>query len=109
MPKYNKGWNLNSALQHLTIFDIGLRLKVVSLNQSFSQPNWTYQGDRQSNQHQPIGHHQHQLVAFKAVGGLNVGWGDCREFNQNLNLWETKQIEKTHAKKNNYMHKTIFT
>ena len=22
----------------------------------------------------------------------------CREFNQNSNLWETKQIEKTHAK-----------
>ena len=33
----------------------------------------------------------------------------CREFNQNLNLWETKQIEKTYAKENNHMHKTIFT
>ena len=22
----------------------------------------------------------------------------CREFNHNFNLWETKQIEKTHAK-----------
>ena len=33
----------------------------------------------------------------------------CREFNQNLNLWETKQIEKTHAKENNHTHKTIFT
>ena len=22
----------------------------------------------------------------------------CREFNQNSNLWETKQIEKTHVK-----------
>ena len=33
----------------------------------------------------------------------------CREFNQNSNLWETKQIEKTHAKENNHTHKTIFT
>ena len=33
----------------------------------------------------------------------------CREFNQNLNLWETKQIEKIHAKENNHTHKTIFT
>ena len=82
---------------------------MVSLNQSFSQPNWTYQGDGQSKQHQPTGYHQHQLVAFRAVGGLNVGWGDCGEFNQNLNLWETKQIEKTHVKENNYTHKTIFT
>ena len=32
-----------------------------------------------------------------------------REFNQNPNLWETKQIEKTHAKENNHTHKTIFT
>ena len=34
----------------------------------------------------------------------------CREFNQNSNLWETKQIEKTHAKeKNNHTHKIVFT
>ena len=33
----------------------------------------------------------------------------CREFNQNSNLWETKQIEKTHVKENNHTHKTIFT
>ena len=35
----------------------------------------------------------------------------CRELHWNPNLWEAKQIEKTHAKekKNNYMHKTIFT
>ena len=33
----------------------------------------------------------------------------CREFNQNPNLWEIKQIEKTHAKENNHTHKTIFT
>ena len=34
----------------------------------------------------------------------------CREFNQNPNLWETKEIEKTHTKeKNNHTHKTIFT
>ena len=33
----------------------------------------------------------------------------CREFNQNSNLWETKQIEKTHVKENNYTYKTIFT
>ena len=33
----------------------------------------------------------------------------CREFNQNSNLWETKQIKKTHAKENNHTHKTIFT
>ena len=33
----------------------------------------------------------------------------CREFNQNSNLWETKQKEKTHAKENNHTHKTIFT
>ena len=33
----------------------------------------------------------------------------CREFNQNPNLWEIKQIEKTHAKENNRTHKTIFT
>ena len=33
---------------------------------------------------------------------------DCREFNQNLNLWETKQIKKTHVKENNHTHKTIF-
>ena len=32
----------------------------------------------------------------------------CREFNQNFNLWETKQIEKTHVKENNHTHKTIF-
>ena len=32
----------------------------------------------------------------------------CREFNQNSNLWETKQIEKTHAKENNHTYKTIF-
>ena len=31
--------------------------------------------------------------------------GLYREFNQNSNLWETKQIEKTHAKENNHMHK----
>ena len=35
--------------------------------------------------------------------------GRCREFNQNPNLWETKQIEKTHAKENNHTHKAIFT
>ena len=35
---------------------------------------------------------------------------DCREFNQIPNMWETKQIEKTHAKeKKNHTHKTIFT
>ena len=34
----------------------------------------------------------------------NVG-----NFNQNSNLWETKQIEKTHVKENNHTHKTIFT
>ena len=33
----------------------------------------------------------------------------CREFNQNSNMWETKQIKKTHAKENNHTHKTIFT
>ena len=33
----------------------------------------------------------------------------CRELNKNSNLWEIKQIEKTHVKENNYMHKTIFT
>ena len=41
------------------------------------------------------------------VGGLNkvhVG-----TFNQNSNLWETKQIEKTHVKENNHTHKAIFT
>ena len=36
-------------------------------------------------------------------------WKCCREFNQNSNLWETKQIEKRHVKENNHMHKTIFT
>ena len=30
-------------------------------------------------------------------------------FNQNSNLWETKQIEKTHVKENNHTHETIFT
>ena len=30
-------------------------------------------------------------------------------FNQNSNLWETKQIEKTHVKENNHTHTTIFT
>ena len=28
---------------------------------------------------------------------------------KNSNLWETKQIEKTHVKENNHTHKTIFT
>ena len=39
-----------------------------------------------------------------------INWvhGKCREFNQNSNLWETKQIEKTHVKENNHTHKTIF-
>ena len=33
----------------------------------------------------------------------------CREFNQNLNLWETKQIEKTHAKeKQSYAQDNIY-
>ena len=32
----------------------------------------------------------------------------CREFNQNSNLWETKQIEKIHVKEKNHTHKTIF-
>ena len=37
-------------------------------------------------------------------------WNDksCREFNQNLNLWETKQIEKIHVKENNHTHKIIY-
>ena len=41
---------------------------------------------------------------------LTLGFDtSCREFNQNFNLWETKQIEKTHVKENNHTHKTIFT
>ena len=43
---------------------------------------------------------------------LNLALGSdtsCMEFNQNPNMWETKQIEKTHAKENNHTHKTIFT
>ena len=38
-------------------------------------------------------------------------WGPRRvgNFNQNSNLWETKQIEKTHVKEKNHTHKTIFT
>ena len=49
---------------------------------------------------------------FIVFWSKNCGLEDskrCREFNQNLNLWETKQIEKTHAKENNHTHKTIFT
>ena len=33
----------------------------------------------------------------------------CRELTWILNLWETKKIEKIHAKENNHTHKTIFT
>jgi len=55
---------------------------VVSLNQSLSQPNWTYQSVGQSKQRQPTAHNHHQLVAFGAVGGLNVGWGDCLRIEQ---------------------------
>ena len=41
---------------------------------------------------------------------IHMKWtSNCREFNQNPNLWETKQIEKTHAKENNHTHKIIFT
>ena len=34
---------------------------------------------------------------------------ECRELTRIPNLWETKKIEKTHAKENNHTHKTIFT
>ena len=40
------------------------------------------------------------------------GWRACKELTRIPNLWETKKkkkIEKTHAKENNHMHKTIFT
>ena len=33
----------------------------------------------------------------------------CREFDQNLNLWETKNRENTRQRKKNHTHKTIFT
>ena len=49
---------------------------------------------------------------FIVFWSKNCGLEDsqrCREFNQNPNLWETKQIEKTHAKESNHTHKTIFT
>ena len=36
-------------------------------------------------------------------------WYICRELTRIPNLWETKKIEKTHAKENNHTHKTIFT
>ena len=43
------------------------------------------------------------------IKSLMPASSSCREFNQNPNLWETKQIEKTQAKENNYTHKAIFT
>ena len=42
-----------------------------------------------------------RLICDKGV--QNVG-----NLTKNPNLWETKQVEKTHAKENNHTHKTIF-
>ena len=42
--------------------------------------------------------HFHFYFQVPTVGNLT----------KNLNLWETKQIEKTHAKKNKHMYKIIF-
>ena len=62
---------------------------------------------------------QFSFICFYNVGlaySLNIfilifitpSWS-YRELTQILNLWETKKIEKTHAKENNHTHKTIFT
>ena len=48
-----------------------------------------------------------QLIFFKS--NATKSNTSCREFNRNPNIWETKKIEKTHAKESNQMHKTIFT
>ena len=52
---------------------------------------------------------QTRLDIINYFDANSFGCYGCREFNQNPNLWETKQIEKTHAKENNHTHKTIFT
>ena len=49
------------------------------------------------------------LLSCNNLRMLTLSAPNCREFNQNPNIWETKQIEKTHTKENNHTHKTIFT
>ena len=49
------------------------------------------------------------LLVTSALTFTGRGRVICRELTQILNLWETKKIEKTHVKKSNHTHKTIFT
>ena len=56
----------------------------------------------------PLGWDQEHLITF-AAHHHELWYHLLGNSTKNSNLWETKQLEKTHVKENNHTHKTIFT